>query len=82
MQNDVDIVLPDSISEYNTVINETISEKEVTCGGDKILNEFLKHAADKLMPVFVKISNIIFESGIAPDSWYEGYSITGQVVRW
>ena len=30
MQNDVDIVLPDNISEYNTVINETISEKEVT----------------------------------------------------
>jgi hypothetical protein len=39
MQNDVDIVLPDNISEYNTVINET----------------FLKHAADKLMPVFVKM---------------------------
>jgi hypothetical protein len=50
--------LPDNISEYNTVINETISEKEVTdaikslknnkaCGGDMILNELLKHAADK-----------------------------------
>jgi hypothetical protein len=60
MQNDVDIVLPDNISEYNTVINETISEKEVTdaikslknnkaCGGDMILNELLKHAADKLL---------------------------------
>lgn len=79
MQNDVDIVLPDNISEYNTVINETISEKEVidaikslkgnkACGGDMILNEFLKHAADKLMPVFVKIFNIVFESGIVPDS--------------
>jgi hypothetical protein len=38
-----------------------------------LLNEFLKHAADKLMPVFVKIFNIIFESGIVPDSWSEGY---------
>jgi hypothetical protein len=38
-----------------------------------ILNEFLKHAADKLMPVFVKIFNIIFESDIVPDSWSEGY---------
>jgi hypothetical protein len=67
MQNDVDIVLPDNISEYNTVINESISEKEVTdaikslknnkaCGSGIILNKFLKHAADKLMPpVFVKI---------------------------
>jgi hypothetical protein len=69
--------LPDNISEYNTVINETIFEKEVTdaikslknnkaCGSGIILNEFLKHAADKLMPpVFVKIFNIIFESGIS-----------------
>jgi hypothetical protein len=57
--------------------NESISEKEVTdaikslknnkaCGGDMILNELLKHAADKLLPVFVKIFNIIFESGIIP----------------
>lgn len=39
-----------------------------------ILNEFLKHAADKLMPpVFVKIFNIIFESGIIPDCWSEDY---------
>ena len=30
MQNDVEIVLPDNISKYNTVINETISEKDVT----------------------------------------------------
>jgi hypothetical protein len=69
MQNDVDIALPDNNSEYNTVINETISVKEVTdaikslknnkvCGGDMILNEFLKHADYKLMPVFVKIFNI------------------------
>jgi hypothetical protein len=43
------------------------------CGGDMILNEFLKHAADKLMPVFVKIFNIIFESGIVPDSWAKQY---------
>jgi hypothetical protein len=45
------------------------------CGGDMILNEFLKHAADKLMPVFVKIFNIIFESGIVPDSWSEDITI-------
>jgi hypothetical protein len=25
------------------------------------------------MPVFVKIFNIVFESGIIPDSWSEGY---------
>ena len=84
VQSDVDITLPDDISEYNTVINESISEKEIVdaikslknnkaCGGDMILNEFLKHSAFKLMPVFVKIFNIVFESGIIPDCWSEGF---------
>ena len=43
------------------------------CGGDLILNEILKHAIVKLMPVFVRIFNIVFHSGIAPDNWSEGY---------
>ena len=43
------------------------------CGGDLILNEFLKHATVKLMPVFVRIFNIAFHSGIVPDSSSEGY---------
>ena len=43
------------------------------CGSDLILNVFLKHATVKLMPVFVRIFNIVFHSGIVPDSWSEGY---------
>ena len=43
------------------------------CGSDLILNDFLKHATVKLMPVFVRIFNIAFHSGIVPDSWSEGY---------
>ena len=76
--------MPDNISEHNIELNQVISEKEVleavkslknnkACGGDHILNEFLKHSVDKLMPVFVKIFNMVFESGIIPTTWSEGY---------
>ena len=76
VENDIDVVLPKNISEYNTVINQSICEQEVVtaikslknnkaCSDDMILNEFLKHAACKLMPVFLKIFNmIVFDSGI------------------
>jgi hypothetical protein len=82
--NEVDVELPDNIPEYNYVINSDISEKEVNdairslkhnkaCGNDLILNEFLRNASGKLMPVFVKIFNIVFHRGIVPNSWSEGY---------
>jgi hypothetical protein len=82
--DDKDIVFPTNITEYNIELNQDITEAEVlyavkslknnkACGGDLILNEFLKHATVKLMPVFVRICNIVFHSGIVPDSWSEGY---------
>ncbi|XP_071123898.1 uncharacterized protein [Mytilus edulis] len=79
-----DIVLPNNITDYNIELNRDITEDEVlyavkslknnkACGGDLILNEFLKYGTVKLMPVFVRIFNIVFHSGIIPDSWSEGY---------
>jgi hypothetical protein len=83
-EDDNDIVFPTNITEYNIELNQDITEAEVlyavkslknnkACGGDLILNEILKHAIVKLMPVFVRIFNIVFHSGIAPDNWSEGY---------
>jgi hypothetical protein len=74
---------PLNLHEYNSVINQKITEKEVldavktlkngkACSSDMILNEFLKNSISKLLPVFVKIFNIVFESGIIPDSWAKG----------
>jgi hypothetical protein len=37
-------------------LRKKLLKNNKACGGDMILNEFLKHAADKLMPVFVKNS--------------------------
>ena len=84
VENDIDVVLPENVTEYNTVINQSICEQEVVnaikslknnkaCSDDMILNEFLKHAACKLMSVFLKLFNIVFDSGIIPDSWSKGF---------
>ena len=59
VEDDIDAVLPENMSEYNTVINQPICEQEVVnaikslknnkaCSDDMIINEFLKHAACKL----------------------------------
>ena len=44
-------------------------------GGDHILNEYIRTTADTLMPVYVSLSNKIFDSEILPTSWLEGYII-------
>ncbi|XP_071139805.1 uncharacterized protein [Mytilus edulis] len=73
----------DNITSLNTEVNRAISENEVrqaikglknnkACGNDLIINEFLKHSADKMLPVFIALFNIVFESGCIPDSWSEG----------
>ena len=43
-----------------------------SCGTDFILNEFLKNSCQKMLPIFVKLFNIVFESGIIPDLWSVG----------
>jgi hypothetical protein len=71
------------VSNLNTELNSCITEKDVldavkclknnkACDSDLILNEFLKHSRSKLLPVFVKLFNVVFDSGIIPDSWSGG----------
>jgi hypothetical protein len=72
-----------NVSNLNTELNSCITEKDgldavkclknnKACGSDLILNEFLKHSCSKLLPVFVKLFNVVFNSGIIPDSCSEG----------
>ena len=67
----------------NTELNRLFSEADIlqaikslknnkSCGIDLILNEFLKCASGKMLTVFCKLFNIVFESGIVPNSWTEG----------
>jgi hypothetical protein len=71
------------MTNLNTQLNTTITEKEIvkaikllknnkSCGTDFILNEFLKNSCQKMLPIFVKLFNIVFGSGIIPDLWSVG----------
>lgn len=83
--NDCDFVDVDrnTVTNLNINVNAVITEKEVenaiknlknnkSCGTDLILNEYLKYSSHKMLPIFVKLFNIIFEAGIVPDLWSIG----------
>jgi hypothetical protein len=37
-------------------------------GNDGILNEYIKNTIDDLMPIYVKLFNIILDTGIVPNN--------------
>ena len=45
-------------------------------GNDGILNEYIKNTIDDLMPIYVKLFNIILDTGIVPDTWSLGIMVT------
>ena len=66
-------------SDLNTVITRQEINKCITnlkngkaAGDDKILNEYIKSTKDLFLPVYEKLFNIVFDSGILPDAWLEG----------
>ena len=44
----------------------------ISAGLDGIVNEYIKTTAHFTMTLYTKLFNIIFETGILPDSWLEG----------
>ena len=70
-------------NEINDEINQPISENEIlhaVCslktnkapGLDGIVNEQIKSTISYMSPIYVKLFNIIFDSGIMPDAWTVG----------
>ena len=45
-------------------------------GSDEILNEYIKNTRDTLMPIYIKLFNIILDSGIIPENWNTGIMVT------
>ena len=41
-------------------------------GEDVIINEYIKATSDQFIVVYEKLFNLIFESGIVPESWLIG----------
>ena len=71
------------ISESDDILNSPITDFEISkairdlklgkaAGHDEILNEYFKNAKDILLPLLVKLFNIIFETGMLPSSWLYG----------
>ena len=78
---------PDVGVDNNSMINHKFSEKEIwdgicklknnkACGYDGIVNEFIKDAADVIVPVITKIFNLILNVGLVPYKWSIGIITT------
>ena len=74
-----------SINDENT-LNKSITEEEIrTCISklknhkapdvDNIINEYIKATKDVLMPVYIRVFNIIVMNGIFPHVWSKGIII-------
>ena len=79
-------------SEYDAdnadiILNSKISEEEISTainglklgkspGYDEILNEHIKSTKCLFMPLYIKLFNTIFDTGILPEVWLEGKNTT------
>jgi hypothetical protein len=74
-------------NDVDQFLNSPITEKEIknvvlklrngkAFGNDGILNEYIKNTIDDLMPIYVKLFNIILDTGIVPDTWSLGIMAT------
>lgn len=72
-----------TIDSSQASLNNPISEIEILCaikslklnksgGADEIVNEHIISTKHLLMPVYVKLFNIILETGIVPSDWVKG----------
>ena len=70
-------------NNINNEINQHITESEIytavknlknnkSHGNDNILNEHIKTTIHVMAPIYVKLFNIIFDTGYVPDSWSLG----------
>jgi len=70
-------------NEINDEINGEITEQEIrktikqlknnkSPGIDQIVNEQLKYTVNTMMPIYVKLFNVILNTGIIPESWTIG----------
>jgi len=86
-QNESDQLNEDEILQpsrnNNAEINEPFTESEIrkaiknlknnkSPGIDKIKNEHIKASVDLMIPVYIKLFNLVFDHGIVPESWTTG----------
>jgi hypothetical protein len=75
---------PFDLNCVNENLNKKITQKEILdCikrlkynkahGDDHVINEYIQSTSDKMIDVYIELFNIIFETGIIPDSWLVVY---------
>ena len=71
------------ISDDDEILNSSITEGEIlkcikmlknnkSSANDDIINEHIKYTSNIMLPIYVSFFNIVFDSGIIPESWLEG----------
>ena len=72
-----------NITRQNSDLDKRITEKEIleciyqsksgkSAGIDCVINEYLKTSKEILMPLYVKLFNIMLDTGIVPSDWSLG----------
>ena len=72
-----------NLEDKNNILNRKISKEEIdlcilnikngkSSGEDKILNEYIKSTKEILLPIYEKLFNVVFDSGLLPNAWLEG----------
>jgi hypothetical protein len=79
----------EELNQLNYQLNIRIEKEEIlkcieklknnkASGEDAIINEYIKATSDQFIVVYEKLFNLIFKSGIVPESWL----IDKVVVQW
>lgn len=72
-----------NLDDEDNILNRKIYKEEIniciknikngkSSGEDKIINEYIKSTKELFLPVYEKLFNIVFESGMLPNAWLEG----------
>ena len=85
-ENDEDDIVFNDMCEnpvYDMILNGSITESEIidaiknlkngkAAGIDNFVNEYFKYSQPKLISIYCKLFNIVFDTGIIPESWLTG----------
>ena len=61
---------PITLEEILQCINNLKSNK--AAGSDGIVNEYIYTTVSILLPIYVKLYNLVFDNGVMPDVWIAG----------
>jgi recombinational DNA repair protein RecR len=84
---DIILILDHDISEEEIVLAVNKHNNGKASVDDEIINEYLKREVNQFLPIYVKLLNLIFSSGIKSYSWVVGiikpmYKNKGDPITW